>query len=198
MTSPKINWKTIILGAAFLCTAAVVAWVYNLRFNEYKSDSDTALVNINADNEMSKKTVNKLKENQSLQQFLLEADDHQLRTFQLAQKELRLEIVNTQESLTQGLSGRDEIGADGMLFVFPQSRYYGIWMKQMKFDLDLIWFNQEGKVISLHKSIQALDSETEELPVYRPSKPAAMVLEAPAGFVESNQVRTGQQLTLAE
>lgn len=97
-------------------------------------------------------------------------------------KKLQLEIVSTPERITQGLSGRDELGADGMLFVFNQPRIPRFWMKEMKFDLDLVWI-QDEVVVEITEEVPAPDSNTplSQLPTYAPSQPVDMVLEIERG-----------------
>ena len=49
-----------------------------------------------------------------------------------------LERVSTAEKLQLGLSGRDNLEDNsGMVFVFPDVRDQCIWMKDMKFPLDI-------------------------------------------------------------
>lgn len=121
--------------------------------------------------------------------------DGSLHKFQLGDSEFTFEVVNTPASKTKGLSGRGKIGSDGMLFVFDQSDLHGIWMKDMEFDLDLIWVADE-EVVDITSKILAPQDESGhfDLPIYRPSIPSKIVIEVEAGFVESNQVELGQQL----
>ena len=97
-------------------------------------------------------------------------------------KPLQLEVVSTPQSITQGLSGRDELGADGMLFVFSQSMMPKFWMKEMKFDLDLVWI-KEMKIMEITENVPAPDLNTllDQLPMYAPSQPVDMVLEVEIG-----------------
>jgi len=55
---------------------------------------------------------------------------------------LTVEIAKTSTEQAKGLSGRDKLPADhGMLFVFDHEDFWGFWMIDMKFPLDIIWFN---------------------------------------------------------
>lgn len=62
----------------------------------------------------------------------------------LADQPLNVEVVDTPEKLTLGLSYRDEIGADGMLFVLSQRQHASFWMKGMRFNLDILWIDCLG------------------------------------------------------
>ena len=112
-------------------------------------------------------------------------------------QKLQLEVVNTPQSIEQGLSGRDEIGADGMLFVFDQAQTPRFWMKEMKFDLDLIWI-KELKIVEVSENVLApnLNTPLNQLPTYGPSQPVDMVLEVEAGRVQEWGLEVGDELIL--
>lgn len=111
-------------------------------------------------------------------------------------RELEVEVVNTNKSITQGLSGREEIGSDGMLFIFPQSYIARFWMKDMQFDLDFIWFDN-NQVIDLTENASAPDPDINlsDLPTYSPQKPANMMLEVEAGKAKEWKVEVDDKLT---
>lgn len=112
-------------------------------------------------------------------------------------KALEVEIADTAEKITLGLSGRDQIGADGMLFILAEPRQPGFWMKKMKFDLDIIWI-KNNKIVGIHKNIPAPAENTPEskLEVYFASEPVDMVLEVPAGTSDQHNWRSGETLYL--
>ena len=122
---------------------------------------------------------------------------HQKVKVHIADHPLTVEIVNTPESVTQGLSGRDSIGSDGMLFLFPQSDQWNFWMKDMKFDLDMIWL-QDGRVVDITKAVSAprVTTPDEKLPTYSPRVPANMVLEISSGNSEQWDIKIGDLLLL--
>jgi phosphatidylglycerol:prolipoprotein diacylglycerol transferase len=99
--------------------------------------------------------------------------------------ELQVEVVNTPASMTQGLSDRNEIGSDGMLFIFPNPGPLRFWMRRMHFDLDMVWI-RKGKIIGITSNVSAPQPLTPEslLPSYASPSDADMVLELPAGTAE--------------
>lgn len=138
----------------------------------------------------------------SLAAQLLLLPDHSQKKFSLNDKNFSFEIVNSDASRIQGLSGRDEIGADGMLFIFPRPGYHAIWMKEMRFALDLIWLDQDGRVIDLDRNVlppgegKTASANVGILPIYKPNQPAGMVLEVPGGFVNSQAISLNNQIEL--
>lgn len=69
-----------------------------------------------------------------------------------------------------------------MLFIFEEPGLYGFWMKDMKFDIDMIWLDKKGTVVHLEAAVPA-DSYPQ---IYYPSVPASYVLELNSG--ESEQL----------
>lgn len=99
---------------------------------------------------------------------------------------LNLEITQTARDRERGLSGRDAIGkADGMLFVFPETDRHGIWMKDMRFAIDIIWV-ADGKIVDIAPRMPYVQM-TQELPVYYPRLDAEWVIEVPAGTAELDE-----------
>jgi len=94
----------------------------------------------------------------------------------------RVEVVNTPESTQQGLSGRQEIGADAMLFVFSNKSVRTFWMPNMKFDLDMVWLD-DGVVRSVTQHVPAPDSSVpdSDLVRYSSGREINQVIEVPAG-----------------
>jgi uncharacterized protein len=122
--------------------------------------------------------------------------DHQLIEVGLGNiSNFELEVVNTPQSISQGLSGRDEIGSGGMLFIFNQELTPKFWMKDMKLNLDLIWI-KDNQVVDITKNVPSpsLETSLNELPTYSPSQPVSMVLEVKSGLVDELQIKIGHMI----
>lgn len=85
-------------------------------------------------------------------------------------------IANTPERRERGLSGTDSIPFGGMLFVFPSETVPQFWMKDMRYSLDLVWINDNGRVQSVSRSI----SPQTYPQTFSPDAPVRSVLELPA------------------
>lgn len=101
---------------------------------------------------------------------------------------LKLLVATTTTAEERGLGGRDALPSDtGMLFVFSEPGPYGIWMKDMRFPIDVFWLGAKGQVVSMVR-----DMATSTYPhVFYPPLPATYVLETDAGFAARALVATG-------
>lgn len=117
---------------------------------------------------------------------------------EIGNKKIFVEIVNTPERMQQGLSGRKKLNNDqGMLFDFSglQERRPGFWMKDMKFDLDLVWI-KDKKIIGITPNVPRPKSVDDKLPSYYPSGDINQVLEVNAGWSEKYKIKVGDEIKL--
>jgi hypothetical protein len=105
----------------------------------------------------------------------------------------RAEVARTNEDRTQGLSGRRSLPPNtGLLMVFDQADYHGIWMSGMRFSIDLVWI-AGGAVVDTTERLPVPKRGETYLPIFRPSTPALLALEVPAGTVAAQEIRKGQR-----
>ena len=101
-----------------------------------------------------------------------------------------VEVVSTREKMSLGLGGRETLEEDaGMLFVFSEPDFYGIWMKDMLFSIDIIWLDENFKVVHIEENVPP-DSYPE---VFSPNEKAKYVFEVVAGTVENSGIFVGQE-----
>ena len=68
-----------------------------------------------------------------------------------------LEVVSTKEQIVAGLSHRPFLQAShGMLFLFDHSAKFKFWMKGMRFPLDIMWINEDYKIVDITKNAAAV------------------------------------------
>ncbi|MBI3630901.1 MAG: alpha/beta fold hydrolase [Candidatus Sungbacteria bacterium] len=111
---------------------------------------------------------------------------------------LEAEVAADAASQTRGLSGTDRIAEkSGMLFLFDRPDRYGIWMKAMRFPIDILWM-RNGAVADMEERVAppAAGMADVDLPVYVPDTPADMVLEVAAGFSAAHGIRIGDAVKI--
>ncbi len=114
-------------------------------------------------------------------------------TMQLGDVPVRVEVVETLEERTKGLSGRQELEyVEGLLFIFPEADYHGIWMKDMLFPIDIIWISEDLTIIDIDEYVTPNTYPR----VFRPSQPARYVVETNVNFSDSIGIGVGQKVKL--
>lgn len=110
---------------------------------------------------------------------------------------LNIEKAETIETRRQGLSDRVNLcDSCGMLFVFENSNYYSFWMKDMNFDIDIIYLDENMKVVDIFVNVSK-DSYREIPPkTFVNTKPAKYVLEINSGKARDLNIVKGDRLSL--
>ena len=66
-----------------------------------------------------------------------------------------VERAITEEQKQKGLSGRDNIGDNNvMLFVYDNPGQRCIWMKDMKFSIDVVWLDGAKRIIAIEHDVK--------------------------------------------
>lgn len=105
-----------------------------------------------------------------------------------------LEVAETDEARTHGLSGRKELVANtGMLFVFSSPDAACMWMKKMQFSIDIVWLDESKNIVEIAQNVSP-----ETFPkLFCSVKPATYVLELPAGTVMRETLYIGQKIDIS-
>lgn len=102
-------------------------------------------------------------------------------------------VAHTDTELATGLSGKNSLAQNkAMLFIFPHSDYWAMWMKDMKFPLDIVWLDAGYRIITVKANL----SPNTYPQAFMPTAPAAFVLETPAGATEAWHLAPNQKLDI--
>lgn len=120
--------------------------------------------------------------------FIKISPDPQLKEIFAGSVPIKVEIVDTEEKRTRGLSGGESLPANqGILLVFDEPGVHGIWMKDMNFPIDIIWISKTGKITDISPNVSP-----DSFPaVFKPLSPARYILEVNTGFAEANNLKIG-------
>lgn len=103
-------------------------------------------------------------------------------------------IMRTDLEREKGLSGTEKLPeGNAMLFVFPQSDTWRMWMKDMNYPVDIVWVNDAGQVV--HTVSDAQPSSYPKT-MFQPDTPARYIIEFPAGTVEKTRIQNGNPVGL--
>ena len=103
------------------------------------------------------------------------------RTLTIGNATLQVEIAQTEKQKMIGLSHRKSLAeGNGMLFMFNTDEKHGIWMKDMHFPIDIVWIDNDMKVVHIEQNI-APDTYPQ---TFTSPTPARYVLEVPAEYTK--------------
>ena len=106
-----------------------------------------------------------------------------------------VEKVSKDDDMERGLMYRTSLGQNkGMLFVFANDDRHMFWMKNMHFNLDILWISIDGRIVFIGQDIPACLKDP--CPVYTPNKEARFVLELNSGYAKVHRWKVGDKLDL--
>ena len=103
---------------------------------------------------------------------------------------LRVEVVDTDRTRSVGLMNRGNLGKDdGMLFIFDEPGYHGMWMKNTLIALSVAFIDGEGKILNI------LDMEPQTLDTHMAAGPARYAIETNKGWFAGKKIKAGDKVT---
>ncbi|MGI0069973.1 MAG: DUF192 domain-containing protein [Nitrosopumilaceae archaeon] len=107
-------------------------------------------------------------------------------TAKLGNVTLSIEIADTPATMEKGLMFHAPLSFNqGMLFVFNPPQIAAMWMKNMQFPIDMIWFDGNGTILHAEKSLPPCTGPDSSCAVYDGnSQQTSYVLEVASGFVD--------------
>jgi uncharacterized protein len=105
-------------------------------------------------------------------------------------KLLQAELMIKDEDRQMGLMFRPSLPMDhGLLFIFAEPDFHGIWMKNCKFPIDIVWLDEERRVVHVQEG--APPCKTEPCEVYTPLRRASYVIEINSGQARKEKLAVG-------
>lgn len=92
-----------------------------------------------------------------------------------------VEIAQTAEARAEGLSGRKSLDfGNGMLFIEDFGTESCVWMRNMQFSIDVMWFDGDRRLTHVEERVSP-----DTFPLsFCSDEPAAYILEVPAGYAQ--------------
>jgi uncharacterized protein len=114
-------------------------------------------------------------------------------TLLISNQEFEAKIAHDVKTRQQGLSGKTCLGDNqAMLFLFENSDVHCFWMKDMKFAIDILWFDESRRLVHQEQNVSP-DSYPKN---YCPPSAAKYVVEANAGTSSHYGWQLKDKLTL--
>jgi uncharacterized membrane protein (UPF0127 family) len=112
---------------------------------------------------------------------------------------LEVQIADTEPRRVRGLMFQDPLPNDqGMIFVFDSPGMYSLWMLNMQFSLDMMWFDENGNLVHLEKNVPPCKAVLEIATCQSivPNAESLYVIEVTSGFIERHQINSDSKLTV--
>ena len=105
-------------------------------------------------------------------------------------QKINVEIAYSPEAKEKGLSGRPCILADqGLLMDFGREGQYQIWMKDMRFPIDVVWISSAHRVVAIE-----IDFQPSTYNKQQPEKSEKRANQIPARYVLELKANRSKQL----
>ena len=121
-------------------------------------------------------------------------------TIKLGDQILEVQIADSDSLRVRGLMFQNELPYDeGMLFVFDESGTRPMWMLNMQFHLDVIWFDQNANVVAIEKNVPPCKTTVEVVACREngvSGDNAKYVLEVTTGFVDKFNITENSKMEI--
>ena len=123
----------------------------------------------------------------------------------IGEETFKLEVAANEKSRAKGLMNREKIDEHGgMIFIYKRAQLRSFWMKNCLVDIDLLYLDGRGRIVSMHKlKKERLRGENESVVDYErrlkryPSRrPAQFIIELKAGWIDRLKPKVGETIEL--
>ncbi len=123
----------------------------------------------------------------------------------IGEETFKLEVAANEKSRAKGLMNREKIDEHGgMIFVYKRAQVRSFWMKNCLVDIDLLYLDGGGRIVSMHKMKKEPprgENETStayerRLKRYHSRRAAQFIIELKAGWIDRLKPKVGETIEL--
>jgi len=123
-------------------------------------------------------------------------NDGDVLTVSISGKQLNLFVAKSGPAREQGLSYRNEIPENGMIFFFDAPGSQAFWMKDMNFALDIIWVASDKVAGVAENAVPEPNTPLANLKRYYSPADVNIVIEMKAGEAKHIGIKTGSSFKI--
>ena len=83
-----------------------------------------------------------------------------------------------------------------MILVYPKSDHYALWLLNIQYNLDIMWFNEEGKLVYYIKDAKPCENPLDPHNcTYKTTVPSKYIVVSTEGFIKRNNITNSSILT---
>jgi uncharacterized protein len=84
-----------------------------------------------------------------------------------------------------------------MILIYSKPDLYSLWLLNIEYNLDLIWFDESGNVVYMVKNVSPCKNAFDAFScTYKNTKPAKYVIAATSGFIERHKITNESKMTV--
>lgn len=109
----------------------------------------------------------------------------------IGEHQFKVNALTTPRSQAKGYSGAKSEPAEGegLLFIYDDESPLEFWMKDVPFDLDILFFNSNNELVDYQTMTRHSGESDRSLTRYRSKKPARFAVEVKSGWCEKNNIK---------
>jgi uncharacterized protein len=112
---------------------------------------------------------------------------------QIGSTTLKASVAQSWPDRIKGLSDTPYLPEEVVkFFVFDSLGFHSIWMKDMNYAIDIIWLDEEGRIVHLVEGASPASFPA----MFVPEREAKYVVEAVDGFIAKNAITLDSSVTL--
>jgi len=117
--------------------------------------------------------------------------DFSIGTIKIDNKIMNVEVADSNSERQRWLMFRHEKlePNSGMLLVYDKPDLYSVWLLNIRYPLDLLWFDQQGSLVYFVKNAQPCNNILDPSAcTFKNTKPSKFILAASSGFIQQNNI----------
>jgi uncharacterized membrane protein (UPF0127 family) len=120
-------------------------------------------------------------------------------TIKIGNSVINVEIAESDAERQRWLMFRNEEFPlnSAMILVYPKSDLYALWLLNIQYNLDIIWFNEEGKLVYIIRDAKPCENPLDPHScTFKTNVPAKYIVVSTEGFIKENNITNSSTLTI--
>jgi uncharacterized protein len=120
-------------------------------------------------------------------------------TIRIDQDVIKVEIAGSAADKQRWLMFREQKLPynSAMILVYEKPGLYSMWLLNIEYDLDLMWFDENGSVVYIVEDASPCKNTLDAAKcTYENTKPAKYILAATSGFADEHEITGSSKMTI--
>lgn len=120
-------------------------------------------------------------------------------TIKIGNSVINVEIAESDAERQRWLMFRNEEFPlnSAMILVYPTSDLYALWLLNIQYNLDIMWFNEKGKLVYLIRDAKPCENPLDPHNcTFKTNVPAKYIVVSTEGFIKEHNITNSSILTI--